>query len=125
MAHSDRHLTSVQRTPGNGGNQPTGSNKHSFAYLSNRADRLTDSAVSKKMAEGSKMAGWILGDITALGFVAPGLFEKIDTFKEAGLFAVGFAYLLARLYFYVRKQIRLARKEEWEQLQREKHDKVA
>lgn len=71
------------------------------------------------MVEGKAIALFV-GDIFGWSFAFLGWLNNLDNVKSAVMFILGSAYLGARLYFYIRRQMLAVRKEKWEQDEREK-----
>lgn len=59
------------------------------------------------------------GDVLGISFTAFGFVTTINNVKEAVIFILGITWALCRLYFYIRRQWILLRKEQMEQRQRE------
>lgn len=72
------------------------------------------------MVEGKAIA-LFFGDVFGFSFAFLGWLNNLDNVKSAVMFILGSAYIGARLYFYIRRQLILLRKEKWEQDEREKN----
>lgn len=84
-----------------------------------------DHVVHKRHRTKSEKREIMFRAIDILGITAGGytLVSRIDSLQEAIVFIVVTLWALTRYYFYVRRQIRLERREIFEQQQREKNNK--
>lgn len=80
---------------------------------------LYNSKRTLKMAEGKLIALFFADIFGGVSFLL-GYISKLDSTKDAILFILGTIYIMARIFFYIRRNWVQLRKEEWEQAQREK-----
>jgi hypothetical protein len=74
------------------------------------------------MAQIKTMAMW-LADFLGISATLLGWVNNLDTIKSTILFLTGFAYLLVRGYFYIKKNNQIIREKEYDLWDREQKKK--